>query len=141
MIEVVPSKPEDFEHVNPDGAEGNPVEYSKFCFTLLDGPEIIAILGGVATHSHIYRVYMLLSDFGVRKPIAYTKACKAILSLATTLDPKVQRIELTVRESFESSHNWVKTLGFEEEGLLHDYEPETLENHRMYYLPSKNWRH
>ena len=139
MIKINAAEPDDFLHVNPDGTEGNPVEYSDFCFTLLDDEEIIALLGGIKTQDHIYRVYMLLSDFGVRKPIAYTKACKTILGLAMKMDPKVHRIELTVRESFVSSQNWVKVLGFEEEGLLHDYESDTLENHIIYYLPSNKW--
>ena len=140
MIEIRKAEPDDAEKIKYSNIDKiNPFDSSKFCFTLLEDEILLAIFGSVLVNEGTHRLFIILGNEGKQKPILYTKTVKAMLKNIRLLDPAARRIEITVRNDFKSGKDWASMLGFVEEGVLHDYDPEDSGDHAIYYLPKENW--
>ena len=140
MIEIRKSSLIDAQFIDCSQISGaDPFTEASFCFTLLDGEERLAVLGGTIQVEGCYRLFLLLPIGSKAKPLMYTKAAKSILAQASKISSEIRRIECTVRDDFQSGKDWANVLGFVEEGLLHDYDPKDSQDHLIYYLPKEIW--
>ncbi len=140
MIDIRKSKLEDAKLLGYDLSNNfNPLESSKFCFTLIKDDQYLAMFGSIEVNNGTHRLWLILNKEGKRYPLLYTKTVKAALGNIRLLDPATRRVELTVRDDFKSGKDWAEMLGFVKEGLLHNYDPEDSMDHVIYYLPEDKW--
>lgn len=140
MIEIRKSKQDDAQKIGYKNISTiNPFDSAKFCFTLLENKVLLIMFGSIVINEGTHRLFMILGEEGKNKPLLYTKTVKAMMSNIQLLDPATRRVEITVRDDFKSGKDWANMLGFVEEGLLHDYDPEDSADHIIYYLPKENW--
>tara|TARA_R100001530_G_scaffold39451_2_gene30493 strand:- start:1947 stop:2375 length:429 start_codon:yes stop_codon:yes gene_type:complete len=140
LIEIRKSESNDAEKIKYSNVDKlNPFDSSELCFTLLEDKVLLAIFGSILINNGTHRLFIILGNEGKQKPILYTKTVKAMLGNIRLFAPAIRRVEITVRNDFKSGKDWASMLGFVEEGILHDYDPEDSGDHVIYYLPKENW--
>jgi hypothetical protein len=101
-------------------------------FTVTVGDEVLFIGGMIPLFTGVAEVWSLTSEVVELYPIAFHKAVDKILSYWDSLY-KLHRIQCKVVWSHTRSREWLKRLGFQEEGLMRKYDAHG----RDYYMYAK----
>lgn len=92
--------------------------------------EVLACVAVVRLYHGVGEVWTLASKRVNKHPLGYIKALRRGITIHMQV-MNLWRLHGTIRADFEGAEKWVKTLGFEKEGLLKKYGPSG-EDHIMF---------
>ncbi|HIB83017.1 MAG TPA: hypothetical protein EYO59_00020 [Chromatiaceae bacterium] len=106
----------------------------EFSWTITEDEVPLAILGVYCLHHGCYRAFTCFNKKKKISPLFITKIAKLLLQQGPRLDPCMGRIEATVRRDFPIAIRWATLLGFEYEGILHNFDEDDGSDHLMFYF-------
>jgi len=132
MITLTNTTDDEYEKVMEwEVTGGKPTEYFDECYTLAEDDNVLAVFGGFHVIPGYTRVFVGVTEVGSKRPITLFKALKKFLELGS---PRYNRMEATVRADFPKGIRLLEKLGFEHEGLMHNYDPvDLMDHHVMWY--------
>lgn len=84
--------------------------HSREAWTLLDGTNVVAIVGAMETHSGVAFLWTFMSCDATRHFLAIHRFTKAWVDRLG-----FRRLECTVLSGFKAAHRWMRMLGFKRE--------------------------
>jgi len=102
----------------PDGGENFLFEHAR---TLFKGEEKLAVFGVWPILPGVARAWALISDTGLKHPKALHQHASRSLESFLRGRPYVHRIEAVVLAGHIEGSRWAQHLGFEYEGVMHNY--------------------
>jgi len=99
-------------------------------YTGIKDGEIIAFAGCIVHWKGVADAYLIGSNKIEENKISVARAVLNGLKLIED-NFKLHRLQVTVREDYKVSRNWVEWMGFKQEGVLKNFSPEG-DNYVMY---------
>lgn len=130
MIEIRDYIPEDSSTIETHSEHDS----KEFSWTITEDGIPLSILGVYCLHDGCYRAFTYFNEDKKPSPLFVTKVAKLLLKDGPLLDPSMRRIEATIRRDFPMAIRWATLLGFEYEGILHDFDEDDGSDHLMFYF-------